>query len=163
MTVLGSGVLAGTGETLQTGWHVYAPEAPGTTDSGAGGGVELPGGIDLSGVVPAELVNWYRPAHNLGQRSVELDAGVARLLSGSNPSRKFVAVCNLDPAITVWLGDSSQVTAGGIGNTFAGFPLFPLSTAVFKADEFDGDLFGLIAASAANSVDVRVIDPSRGY
>jgi hypothetical protein len=103
---------------------------------------------------------WYEPGSHLNQRSVILEPGIPGVLSGGNQLRKFASMVNNDPAITVYIGDSSQVTAGA--GPFAGSPLLPRAGMTFDAHEYIGDVWGVIPAGAANAVDVRVMDPTAG-
>lgn len=103
---------------------------------------------------------WYEPGSHLNNRSVILQPGVPGVLSGGNQLRKFAELTNNDPAITVYIGDSSQVTAGA--GPFAGRPLLPGAVVTYDAHEYIGDVYGIIPGGAANAVDVRVSDPTAG-
>lgn len=128
---------------------------------GAIGSRETAYGPPLTPGTPADLIAaWYTPAQTLGNRSVILLPGVPALISGAAYGRKFAAFFNMDPAITVYYGDSGQVTP--TPGPHSGFPVAPLTPAQFDQREYAGDIWGVIPAGAANAVEVRVADPCVG-
>ena len=128
---------------------------------GAIGSKETLYGPPLTPGTPDDLITaWYTPAQTLGNRTVMLTPGIPELISGAAYGRKFTAFFNMDPSITVYYGDSDQVTT--TPGPHAGLPLAPQAPAQYAQQEYAGDIWGIIPASAANAVEVRVADPTAG-